>query len=57
MSDVHYYLGDWTAKFPCNIYVCGGLFYPMPGEYLLPCREGKVSIIPGIKHGMVYMTT
>ena len=57
MSDVHYYLGDWSPPYDSHIYVCGGMFYPMPGEYILPCREGKYSIVPGDKHAMVYMTT
>lgn len=57
MSDVHYYLGSWTAPVDCHVYACGGLFYPVPGEYILPCREGKYSVVPGADYAMVYMTT
>lgn len=57
MSDVHYYLGGWEPQYDYSLYICGGMFYPVPGTYVLPCREGHYSIVPGKEHAEVYMTT
>jgi len=44
MSDVHYYLAGWTPLHDGHLYVSGGMFYPVPGIYDLPFREGSYMI-------------
>ena len=55
MFDVHYYLAgmhvpEYYRK--CVTHLTGGNFYPFPGEYLLPEREGLCRVYPhdGILH-------
>lgn len=44
MNDCHYYLSDYLPSFDCNMYISGINFYPVPGRYVLPEREGAYVI-------------
>lgn len=44
MNDCHYYLADYLPTFDCKMYISGLNFYPVPGTYILPEREGSYKV-------------
>lgn len=56
MNDCHYYLGDYQPSFDCTMYISGLNFYPVPGKYVLPEKEGEVLVYRDRDSGMGRIT-
>jgi len=55
--DSHYYLAEWKPLLEGQVYVVGGAFHPIAGQYQLPCGEGDFTVYRKDDMGFLTMFT